>query len=254
MPIQPDLPVLEEQLRSMEHEDLVQYACRLAASMEEGQEKNLQLSYPDNLLADILAPTKDADTYVKPYDINGSLAYVIAALTEREQTVLKRRYQERMTYKAIGEEFGCSGSRVQQILAKSLRKMRHPSRYRYITRGIQGYIGALVDERIESMTDKFETLYQRNYERGYAEGYADAIAKEAAAHETPTPQDTPLEDLNLSVRAYNCLFRANIKTLSAISKMTGNDLLAVRNMGRKCVQEVIDVCATYGITITPPGG
>ena len=49
---------------------------------------------------------------------------------------------------------------------------------------------------------------------------------------------TPLEDLDLSVRAYNCLKAAKITTLSELVKYDNNELLKFRNFGRKSLMEI----------------
>ncbi len=50
--------------------------------------------------------------------------------------------------------------------------------------------------------------------------------------------DVPIEDLDLSVRAYNCLKRASITKVGQILEMSEDDLLAVRNFGRKSLDEL----------------
>jgi DNA-directed RNA polymerase subunit alpha len=57
----------------------------------------------------------------------------------------------------------------------------------------------------------------------------------------PIPQkiyDTPIEDLDLSVRAYNCLKRSNITKVGQVLSMNEDDLLGVRNFGEKSLQEL----------------
>ena len=49
---------------------------------------------------------------------------------------------------------------------------------------------------------------------------------------------TPIEDLDLSVRAYNCLKRANISYIETLNDMPDEDLRKIRNLGRKCYEEV----------------
>jgi DNA-directed RNA polymerase subunit alpha len=49
---------------------------------------------------------------------------------------------------------------------------------------------------------------------------------------------TPLEDLDLSVRAYNCLKTAKINNLSELVKFDLNDLLKFRNFGKKSLTEI----------------
>ena len=49
---------------------------------------------------------------------------------------------------------------------------------------------------------------------------------------------TPLEDLDLSVRAYNCLKAAKIGSLAEMVKYDTNELLKFRNFGRKSLMEI----------------
>ena len=48
-----------------------------------------------------------------------------------------------------------------------------------------------------------------------------------------------IEDMDLSVRSYNCLKRANIHTVEDLTKKTEDEMLKVRNLGRKSLDEVI---------------
>jgi DNA-directed RNA polymerase subunit alpha len=52
--------------------------------------------------------------------------------------------------------------------------------------------------------------------------------------------DTPIEELDLSVRAYNCLKRSNITKVGQVLTMSREDLLAVRNFGEKSLTELAD--------------
>ena len=59
----------------------------------------------------------------------------------------------------------------------------------------------------------------------------------------PIPQkiyETPIEELDLSVRAYNCLKRSNITKVGQVLSMNEEDLLGVRNFGEKSLQELRD--------------
>lgn len=49
-----------------------------------------------------------------------------------------------------------------------------------------------------------------------------------------------IEDLNLSVRSYNCLKRAGITTVEELTQKTEEEMIHVRNLGRKSLKEVID--------------
>ncbi len=50
--------------------------------------------------------------------------------------------------------------------------------------------------------------------------------------------EMPIEDLDLSVRSYNCLKRAGINNVSELTKKTEEDMMKVRNLGKKSLKEV----------------
>jgi DNA-directed RNA polymerase subunit alpha len=58
-----------------------------------------------------------------------------------------------------------------------------------------------------------------------------------------------IEDMDLSVRSYNCLKRANIHTVEDLIKRTEDDMLKVRNLGRKSLDEVINKLHSYGLSL-----
>ena len=56
-----------------------------------------------------------------------------------------------------------------------------------------------------------------------------------------------IEDMELSVRSYNCLQRANIHTVEDLTKKTEDDMLKVRNLGKKSLDEVIFKLQSLGL-------
>src|SRR5690606_15931198 len=52
--------------------------------------------------------------------------------------------------------------------------------------------------------------------------------------------NTPVEDLQLSVRAYNCLKRSGLMTVGQVLERTEDELLSLRNFGRKSYDELRD--------------
>lgn len=56
-----------------------------------------------------------------------------------------------------------------------------------------------------------------------------------------------IEDMDLSVRSYNCLKRANINTIEDLTKKSKDDMLKVRNLGLKSLEEVINKLESYGL-------
>lgn len=58
-----------------------------------------------------------------------------------------------------------------------------------------------------------------------------------------------VEELDLSVRAYNCLKRAGINTVGELIRRTEEDMMKVRNLGKKSLQEVKDKLAALGLSL-----
>ena len=59
--------------------------------------------------------------------------------------------------------------------------------------------------------------------------------------------DMNIDDMDLSVRSYNCLKRANIQTIGDLTRKTEEDMLKVRNLGRKSLDEVIARLEALGL-------
>ncbi len=58
-----------------------------------------------------------------------------------------------------------------------------------------------------------------------------------------------IEELDLSVRSFNCLKRAGVNTVEDLISKTEEDMMKVRNLGRKSLEEVIAKLATLGYTL-----
>ena len=60
-----------------------------------------------------------------------------------------------------------------------------------------------------------------------------------------------IEDLELSVRAYNCLKRASINSMAELLKKSEHDLLNIKNFGKKSSDEVIEKLHQFGLDLMP---
>ena len=58
-----------------------------------------------------------------------------------------------------------------------------------------------------------------------------------------------IEELDLSVRSFNCLKRASINTVGDLIDKTEEDMMKVRNLGRKSLEEVVNKLASLGFTL-----
>ena len=77
------------------------------------------------------------------------------------------------------------------------------------------------------------------------------ILTSPAADQQQRVLEMNIEDMDLSVRSYNCLKRAGIHTVEDLTKKTEDDMLKVRNLGRKSLDEVIHKLQRLGLDLKP---
>ena len=61
--------------------------------------------------------------------------------------------------------------------------------------------------------------------------------------------DLTIDELDLSVRSFNCLKRAGINTVEDLINKSEMDMMKVRNLGRKSLEEVIAKLASFGFAL-----
>ncbi len=72
---------------------------------------------------------------------------------------------------------------------------------------------------------------------------------ERKTEETNRNLEKPIEDLDLSVRSYNCLKRAGINTLGELIEKSEEDMMRVRNLGKKSLKEVKQKLEEMGLSL-----
>jgi DNA-directed RNA polymerase subunit alpha len=93
---------------------------------------------------------------------------------------------------------------------------------------INDYMALLID--LSETTDKDEPIFEE-------------------MEEEDTQQEYPsIEELELSVRAYNCLKREGVDTVEKLLEYTEDELLDIRNFGQKSIQEVKDKIKSLGLS------
>src|SRR5690554_2853347 len=61
--------------------------------------------------------------------------------------------------------------------------------------------------------------------------------------------ELPIEELDLSVRSYNCLKRAGINTIEDLVRKTEEDMLKIRNLGKKSLAEIKEKLGNFGLSL-----
>ena len=75
------------------------------------------------------------------------------------------------------------------------------------------------------------------------------VEKEVGTKEKVLEQT--IEELDLTVRSYNCLKRAGIHTVEDLTRKTEDDMMKVRNLGRKSLEEVLNKLNELGLSLSP---
>ena len=78
---------------------------------------------------------------------------------------------------------------------------------------------------------------------------ADSIMAEKNNNEKEKVFDLTIDELDLSVRSFNCLKRAGINTVEDLINKSEEDMMKVRNLGRKSLEEVIAKLNSFGFTL-----
>ncbi|MDE6024565.1 MAG: hypothetical protein K2G45_03840, partial [Lachnospiraceae bacterium] len=175
--------------------------------------------------------------------INNALKYsedimnsVLYTLTDREQKVIKLRVgvndTEERTIEEVAIILNLTCEQVSEVEAKAFRKLRHPSRLRELTgRNIYEFLLNNYDDfyslRLSDLlTEEIASLVENKQKRSF---YIEKIMKRYEVSITNQKDlkkniDYDLDELELSVRTYNCLKRAGINTFSELAQMSDSEL------------------------------
>lgn len=95
----------------------------------------------------------------------------------------------------------------------------------------------ILSDHLSLFTNLSETVASKPTMAEKAETYRDKVL------------EMTIEELDLSVRSFNCLKRANINNVEDLISRTGEDMMKVRNMGRKSLEEVQNKLAMMGLSL-----
>ena len=76
----------------------------------------------------------------------------------------------------------------------------------------------------------------------------ESVMKDVNGESPKNMQSMAIEDLDLSVRSYNCLKRAGIQTVEELTQRSEEEMMRVRNLGKKSLKEVKDKIYELGLS------
>lgn len=171
-------------------------------------------------------------------------------LTEREQKVIGMRFGygnedgQPRTLESVADEFNVTIERIRQIEQKALRKLRRRKCREQLPRIFKP---EAVLEEVNEIKRRIRELHRDPVFQREAE-LKDALYKfnqlpfvlpeNIEDIEDQAEYASDISELNLSVRAYNCLWRSGIFTVGDLCKLSEAELYEVRNLGVKAAEEV----------------
>lgn len=168
--------------------------------------------YPYNLLEEVFAYKEYELTEITD-DMADGLAYTISVLGERREAILRMYYEESKNTREIAEHFGVSSSAICSMKRNAVMRLRRPDAMCYITYGLKGFEERNQRLRLEKEVKKNSELYQQ-------------------------VMGMRFEELDLSVRSFNCLRRAGFVTIGDIVDLTEDEIVGIKNLGWKQYDEI----------------
>lgn len=202
-----------------------------------------------------------------PIDAYDTLYYLCTHPNEfyisgREGKALYYRYIEARDLKEVGFFLdNVSSERARMILVEAIKKLKSQKVNLLLRYGISNY--NTIQEEIEKRTQEEINTYIKSMINEKIE--TNEKIKDIKTHLNLTPEKfqiladnmiaqfyledslfyMPIENLGLSARALNCLTRSHINTFGELSKMSRKDLLNIRNIGKKSLEEIIGVIRSH---------
>lgn len=175
-------------------------------------------------------------------EMRQAYAELIATLPPQQQIILRARYFQHQTFGAISESLCLTTQRIQQVHTRAMRKLQHPSLKKQVAPIHPRDLAAENARKAQRMAaEKAEDLALNNA--------MEALNKEI--DEYLAVSRLPITDVLWSTRVFNCLCRNNIETLGQLASLTRDELLQMRPIGLKSVQEVESKLEKYGLSLSP---
>lgn len=196
--------------------------------------------YPYNLISAIIGQTNRSIPAPFTADHWAGLRYVLSLLDEREQGVLKQRYCEKLPRSVIATSYGITSERVRQIEVKACRKLKRVPNWNYIAYGVAGYLRKVT-------ASEHSKGFTAGYRAGYQDGQKDAALGVQHEYGSDEILNQPIESLNLSVRANNCLIAADCKRVGDVVRLSEEEIATMRHLGKVSANEIAQAIRRHGI-------
>ena len=185
-------------------------------------------------------------------DIKKNLVHeVLDTLPPKEQRVMGLRfgldgYDGPKNLNETGQDFGVSRERIRQIEGKALRRLRHPSRSKYLR--------VLTDLSTDADVKSYHNLvHEQQIRNGWKIELYSEIKQEILNNQVP-PEiwSQSVDELEFSLRTTLCLRNLDIRTVSELASLTEMELIRSKNFGRKSLKEVKKALGELNVSLAQP--
>lgn len=193
-------------------------------------------TFDEKLYAKVFGVSVEGARSIMPDDAEETVEEIMASLDDKYRDILVRRINGE-TLESIGAAYEISRERIRQIEAKVMRKLHNPARVRLLTMG-----RAAAADMENGLREDLERVARQ---RVIIEEDERRLKEEEAA----MWRSKPIEELEPTVRSYNCLKRAGIDTVGDLVEWDSASLKQLRNFGRKSFVEIEDKLHAIGLTL-----
>ena len=160
------------------------------------------------------------------------------ALNNKQRKVVKMRYEQDMTLKAIGDELGNSLEWVRQVITASKRKLREPQYFRRLN--------AIPESDLYQLHEEIKEL--RHQQRILMEQVSSLLGEpevKKIEKRSKMPLESHINALNLSSRTSNALMSRGVITVGDLLKYSDSKLRGFRKIGPVAIAEIKAALESY---------
>lgn len=208
----------------------------------------------DRLLIDVFGmhdKDRDAVVMLPEYDEDALWDIVFNRLRPRERFVVLYMSGETdgepKSMSETARQLCLTTERVRQIHAKAMLRLRNPNWLKQIFPAMECALPeyqALMTRQAQDAIQMAEKAKKQYELRHQMEELAESYDKDDPLDidsEDECPEETPLDDIGLSLRPYNALYRAGVRTLEQLAEMDAGDILQIRHLGRHSANEIYQI-------------
>ncbi len=162
-------------------------------------------------------------------------------LKEREKTILTMLLEGK-DVEFVAEEYGLTRSRIMQIVSHAVRKLATVKTFSELRREYKQLVfdNTNFQNVIEALQNRIKKLERiNNIDTAPVSEYDYLLGDKGGTF--TAMMNTPVYDLDISVRSLNCLKGADVDTLYDLVKCNKTDLMKFRNFGKKSLTELEDL-------------